>query len=289
MSNEEQVEEQATDLSKYKIPGAIALVAILILGFVLTQDKEEPAPPPPVVKQPEPPKPEPVIAPEPEPEPEPVVSEPEPLPEPEPEPEPAPEPKIVLPAIDESDEVVRKDILGLTWDQNLPALFLSEDLIRKGVIFIDNLSHGNVERDFSVVKGPVQRFSVLELDGKTYIDPASFDRYNLYVAILESFNANDLRGLYEKYSPLVHEVYGELGYPEKDFKEAMILAIDMVLETPDTGKMIEVVSPKVMYQYADEELETASDLQKQVMRMGPENVAKVKDALRKLRRALIAE
>ena len=50
---------------------------------------------------------------------------------------------------------------------------------------------------------------------------------------------------------------------------------------------VKLVRPKVLYQFADPELEGLSAGQKIMVRMGPENAAKVKAKLREIRRELV--
>lgn len=286
MSNEEQV---STSMTKFVIPVVVVIAAV---GGYLAFSGSEPEPTPaPVVVQ-EQPKPEPVVE-EPEPvvEPEPqVFEEPAPVEEVVVEPEAPAEPEITLPLLDESDPEVRKDLLEAVWNQDFAAMLVSEDLIRKTVVFVDNIANNSIERDFTVLKGPSQRFQVITTDAdETVIDPSSYNRYDIYIAMLESLNENDLRRLYDKYQPLVQEVYSELGYPDKDFRDTLLKAINNVLDTPDITGIVEVAQPKVMYEFKDEDLEALTSVEKQVLRMGPDNAKKLKVVLKKFRRALIAE
>lgn len=284
MSTEEQV---STSMTKFVIPVVAVIVAI---GGYLAFSGEDSEPQPTPIVQETPPQPE-VIEPEPvvEPEPE-VFEEPAPVEEVVVEPEAPAEPEVVLPLLDESDPDVRKDLLEAVWNQDFAAMLVNEDLVRKTVVFVDNVANSSVERDFTVLKGPAQRFQVIRAEtGETIIDPASYKRYDIYVSMLESLNENDLRRLYDKYQPLVQEVYGELGYPDKDFRDTLLKAINNVLDTPEVTGPLELVQPKVMYQFKDESLESLSSVQKQVLRMGPDNAKKLKAILKKFRRSLIAE
>ena len=49
---------------------------------------------------------------------------------------------------------------------------------------------------------------------------------------------------------------------------------------------VELIQPKVFYEYADPALEGLSPLQKQALRMGPENVTRLKAYLTTLRSEL---
>jgi hypothetical protein len=85
---------------------------------------------------------------------------------------------------------------------------------------------------------------------------------------------------------LFQQAYAELGYPSRYFNDRVFEVIDHLLATPDVRGPIALVQPKVMYEYADPVLQDLSAGQKMLVRMGPENEAKVKAKLRELKKAL---
>ena len=64
-------------------------------------------------------------------------------------------------------------------------------------------------------------------------------------------------------------------------------AIDDLLAAPEISGPVKLVRPKVLYQFADPDLEARSAGQKIMLRMGAENAAKVKAKLREIRRELL--
>jgi hypothetical protein len=59
-----------------------------------------------------------------------------------------------------------------------------------------------------------------------------------------------------------------------------------VLATPELDTAVELVQPKVMYKFADPTLEALPPLQKQLIRMGPDHVRRIKAYLREVEAAL---
>ncbi len=59
--------------------------------------------------------------------------------------------------------------------------------------------------------------------------------------------------------------------------------IDHLLATPTVKTPIALVQPKVLYRYADPELEALSSGQKAMIRVGPDNAAVLKAKLREVR------
>ena len=86
--------------------------------------------------------------------------------------------------------------------------------------------------------------------------------------------------------PLIQQAYKEIGYPDKDFDETLALAIDHLLMTPTPDEYLELNGETVSYKYVDSGLESLSAAQKQFMRLGSENVQKVKNKLVELKGSL---
>ena len=217
----------------------------------------------------------------------PVVTEPEPEPEPEPAPEPAPvppevpepvaesvepEPRFVLPLLDESDQLVRDGVVSLTRHEGVNVWLAPNELIRKFVAFIDNISHGQVAKEPVRFLAPEGPFLVKQVDDETYtIDPESYRRYDLFTEVVVSVDARRAAEFYHLLNPLIQKAYGELGYGSRSFDDVMFSAIGRLLETPILQGPVRLKRPVVMFKYEDEKLENLSPAQKQLLRMGPRN------------------
>jgi len=113
-------------------------------------------------------------------------------------------------------------------------------------------------------------------------------RYASYVRVFETLDARALAQRYAESYPLFQRAYAELGFPGSRFHDRLLEAIDDLLEAPEPAGPVKLVRPKVLYQFADPELESLSAGQKVMVRMGAENAAKVKAKLREIRRELAA-
>ena len=220
--------------------------------------------------------------------------EPEPQPQPEPDPESAatpepttevveePEPAITLPDLNESTPTVLQE-LDNSGIEIQP--LKSSQLIKDAVVIIDNLRNGMLVTDRTVVQRPDGRFSVIEVEGDLYIDEQSYQRYDPIVDWFTSLDANALVDNYELFKPLLQEAYGEIGYPDSEFKNAIIEAINVLLETPVPESLVQVDDDSVMYTYHDSSLEALPPAQKQLLRMGPNNIERIKAKLREVKAA----
>ncbi len=219
-----------------------------------------------------------VVAPTVEPEPEPVVTAPA-VSDVEPEPVPDPQPEIRLPGLDASDGFVKQQIADL----GLPAIWTNrDDLVRRMAVVIDNASTGEYPRRQLGFLAPSGKFQIIEVGERLYVDPASYARYNRHIDVLESIDPSALVVLLALIEPLLGEALGELG--NRSAAEGQIgRGIEQLLALPLLEGDVELVQPKVLYQYADPELEALSNLQKQVLRMGPLNVRRLQDYLSRLK------
>lgn len=88
---------------------------------------------------------------------------------------------------------------------------------------------------------------------------------------------------YQFYEPLLDEAYVELGYPEGEFRTVLIQAIDQVLSAPVVEGTVQLNQPEVNYILADPALEALNMLQKQFLRMGPENTQRIQLVLQQFK------
>ncbi len=191
-----------------------------------------------------------------------------------------------LPSLDDSDPQLMSDLGHLFAGADINKLLLPGQLLRKIVIVVDNLPDRRLPVKYLPVRPPPGRFQVEERDGRVFLDPANYARYNSYVRLLEALDVRDFTAFLRRYRPLFQAAYEELGYPEASFEGRLLAVIDDLLLAPEIEGPIELVQPSVYYKYADPALESLSSGQKVLLRMGPANARIVKDKLRRLRSAL---
>ena len=225
--------------------------------------------------------------------------QPEPMPEPEtqvtvPEvqplvPEPADvmdEPAIELPELDQSTPV----IVEAAEERAINTRPVRSDyLIRDLVVFLHNLSDGDVIRESATIAPPDARFSTQTVDEQLYIDERTYARYNETVEWFEELDSRALVSLYRDFEPLFNQAFGEISHPDESFETQLIEAIDMLLATPEPDGLLALSDERVMYTFADPELEELPAAQKQMLRLGLDNQRRVKRKLREIRALMIEE
>jgi hypothetical protein len=129
-------------------------------------------------------------------------------------------------------------------------------------------------------------FKATGRDGAVAIGADNAARYAPYVKAMDAVDTTKLVALYVHLYPLFQQAYVDLGYPSGYFNDRVFEVIDDLLATPDAPRSVALTQPKVLYEYADPALNDLSAGQKVLLRMGPENEAKVKAKLSEIKRAL---
>ena len=213
---------------------------------------------------------------------------------PAPQPEvrhPLPEPQAAakpLPALEESDSQAGRSLADLVGRKAFAELVLPVHLIRRIVATVDNLPRPTAPQRIMPINAVPGAFATAGHGEQTVLDDANFARYLPYVRVLESMDARALVSSYVRAYPLFQRAYRELGYPAGNFNDRLVQSIDDMLAAPEVQAPIALERPKVLYQFADPDLEERSAGQKILVRMGAGNAARVKAKLREIRRELIA-
>ena len=194
--------------------------------------------------------------------------------------EPQPQP---LPTVKESDPAMRDAITGVVGKETFQRYFVPEQIVHRIVATIDNLPRKSYAQRLSPVKTPAGQFQVTGKDQALEIAPSNAQRYAPYVRALDAIDTSKLVAAYLRLYPLFQQAYVDLGYPNGYFNDRLVEVIDNLLEAPDVKGPIRLTVPHVLYEYADPDLQSRSAGQKLLIRMGPENEAKVKAKLREIR------
>ena len=218
-------------------------------------------------------------------EPAPVVAAPPP-PTPAPPPVTAPVEDVPLPALDESDGLLRNLVAALTSHPAFAAWLIPDQLIRTFVLVVENVADGNNPAARLTPLRPTQRFSARGEAPQLAVDPASFARYNTHAEIVASINPVGAAELYRKLSPLITEAYAELGHPDGGFDATLHRALRNLLETPVLEREAELTPRATFFEFTDDALEDLPSVQKQFLGMGPRNVRAVQASLLDIAREL---
>lgn len=193
-------------------------------------------------------------------------------------------PAVTLP---ESDAVITEYLPQLNSGMLGQQFAMSSNALERGVAIVDNLRMGNVPYKLLPVGRPSVKFPFQDNGLAVTLDPVGFERYNGLADTLAGVNVAAVVTLYNLLSSLLEEVWSELGYGDTTFDDAALGALNMILLAPATDMEARLYKDEANWRYEDDSLETLPALQKQLMRMGPENAEKIQDKARELRGALL--
>lgn len=200
------------------------------------------------------------------------------------------------PPLEESDGSAMQTLRELFGAEPVESFLLPREFIRRLVLLVDSLDREALPLWLRPVRRVAGSFQVNTLavageEGVERIEIAAANaaRYEPYVAMLERVDAARLAAAYQRYYPLFQDAYDRAGNPRaRYFNDRLIAIIDHLLATPVVDEPIALVRPKVIYLYADPELQALSSGQKALLRMGRENSARVQAKLRQIRSAIVA-
>jgi hypothetical protein len=191
-----------------------------------------------------------------------------------------------LPPLDTSDDFIRNLAHVLSANPEWAKWLVGDRLVRRLTASIDNVAEGRSPTPHLALLAPKSEFRALDRGNSKTIDPASYRRYDLVADVVASLDTKGCARLYEGTRPLFQDAYRDLGYPDRDFDQTLAKAIHRLLATPDPSGDIEVREGVKSWKLTDPALESLAPAQKQLLRMGPDNVRKVKDKLRQIAEAL---
>lgn len=201
----------------------------------------------------------------------------------------ATDPTLPLPALDASDADLIAALTPVLPPATLGDLLDPQQIVRRMVVSIDNLPGGKLPMKQRPVKAVPGRFAVEGEDDALVIAEANHARYTPLVVAAEQISPTALVAVYRRYYPLFQQAYQELGYPDGYFNDRVVAVLDHLIAAEPVSGPIRLTRPNVLYRYADPALEARSPGEKALLRMGPDNAARVQAVLARWRAALLAE
>ncbi|NVK11999.1 MAG: DUF3014 domain-containing protein [Gammaproteobacteria bacterium] len=195
---------------------------------------------------------------------------------------PKPEPV----ALNESDEPFRTEVANLAPAHPVIDWLTPNQIIRKLAAMVDGASRGELLfKNRPVERGVEGSFIIDDSSGEIVLSADNYARYDTVISAFEYIDITTAVSLYEFWSPRLEQAYSELGVGGS-FHDALMKSIDNLLAAPSVEGRVRLVRPAVYYKFADPELESRSDLEKFIIRIGPANAERLKNKLTRLRDAL---
>ncbi|MBE9538835.1 MAG: DUF3014 domain-containing protein [Proteobacteria bacterium] len=205
--------------------------------------------------------------------------------EPESLPEEATKPEALT--LEQSDQALRLALADAGTSNLLMTTLAADNLVQRCAGVVDGLSQGHVPYKALPIKRPAGKFSIVSIDKQSYMDPTSYQRYDAYAAAIADLNTDTLVSAFNIFRPLLEQAYAGLGYPADEFDNALIRSLDRILVTPELHEPLAVKRKESVYLYVDSRFESLSGVQKLLLRMGPDNIVRIKSQAMALRQALL--
>jgi hypothetical protein len=194
---------------------------------------------------------------------------------------------IELPALDDSDAFARELILKANGSDEIALWAQTDSIIQKSAALIDGMSKGVMLKKILPIQPPAEKFMVSAEDGLLWMDERGFQRYDDLVGTVTSIEPDTMATIFHTLRPLLEQALAQLGLPAETLDNRLITALDLILAAPDISGPIALKQESVYYQFQDPELESLPGTQKQMLRIGPQNRAAIKQYVKKVRTALL--
>lgn len=190
-----------------------------------------------------------------------------------------------LTELENSDDFFKRQVSVVS--TNLSSWFGTKDVIKKYIVLINDISQNQIPSNHTTFLMPLRKMVVKKDSQGLYLTNDSYRRYDDLANAIAAIDVDKGLELYILFKPLFAKVYEEFSYPADYQLEGIFLkAAKNVINAPVIEDRIALVRHSVKYSYADKKLELFNKVEKQMIRMGPENTRKIQKKMEKLVQAL---
>jgi len=192
-----------------------------------------------------------------------------------------------LPPLATSDEPILEALSSVVDRAELGRYGNIGDFTRRFVVTVDNLPRELVPAQYSAVQRIPGPLAIDDENGRVTLSTANYARYDAFTGFVEQLGAKTMVSLYLRFYPLLQQEYRAMGFPKGHFNDRVVEAIDDMLSAPKPDGPIVLVQPRVHYEFADPRLQRLSAGRKLMIRVGPDNAARLQKVLREIRAELV--
>jgi hypothetical protein len=196
-------------------------------------------------------------------------------------------PERTLPPLGQMDTFLRALLGALSSHPDFVRWLATDDLIRQMASGIDRIARGQSPAADLIVLRPSGDLSIQGRRNAATIDPASYRRYDRLAAMVESLEPRGIVEAYRTVQPRLDEAYRALGRSQSGLDDAISASLELLIETPIPAEPVAVVPGKgATFAFREADLERLAPIQKQLLRMGPDNARRIQARLRDIRAEL---
>lgn len=153
--------------------------------------------------------------------------------------------------------------------------------IRRWVALVDQMAEGSVPPNNRPLDYPVTPFKVDKHGNALRLDKANYQRAVELIDAVTAIPPEKLAAYYRAWEPLFEKAYRELGR-KGSFDQRLRLALQRMNAVAPLPTEPKLERPSVYYTYADDAYEKATDVDKLMWRLGPDNAQRLQAYLREL-------
>lgn len=196
-------------------------------------------------------------------------------------------PAVELPPFEQMDPFLRALLGALSARPELARWLATDQLLQQMAASIDRVARGDTPAADLKVIAPTGAFTPLTRGRVREIGPDSFRRYDGLTETIAGVDPAAAVRAYRTIQPRLDEAYARLGRAESGVDVAVRQALDVLIATPIPPEPIRIQEGRgATWRFADPALESLQPAQKQLLRMGPQNAARVIETLRQVRQQL---
>ena len=182
-----------------------------------------------------------------------------------------------LPKLEESDDDIRDAVADIPLGNAGQKYLISSNVIERSASLVYLLVQGEVPYKLLPIARPKEAFPIADDGTQVTVSAEGFARYDALAQWLMSLDVDALASALARFTPLFREAWSYYGEEAEAFDFAVISALDMIASTPDVDLAgARLVRKEAVWLYEDPAIEGLPAIQKQVLRMGPDNSAIVK-------------
>jgi hypothetical protein len=189
----------------------------------------------------------------------------------------------------DGDALLRQQLAAAGANTLLGKLAGSEHPLDVTAALVDALGRGIILRKMLPAEPLKLPFSAERQGDMLFMGADSYRRYDSHTDAIAALNIGVMVETFHTLRPVYKQAFEQLGLDPDDFDNAVIRTLDLILATPEIAGPIALDTKSVVYIYADPALESLPAVQKQLLRMGPDNIRRIKQQAKALREGLLAQ
>jgi hypothetical protein len=182
-----------------------------------------------------------------------------------------------LPPLNESDDAVRDALAAIPLGTAGQQYLLSTNIIERSSSTVYLMAQGEVPYKLIPIARPKTAFPISDDGLKVTADALGFSRYDALTAWLRQLDIPAITEALAWLTPLFREAWGFYGEAPETFDAAVLSVLDAIITTPEIDLTeARLLRKEAVWIFEDPAIEALPPLQKQVLRMGPDNALVIK-------------